>query len=315
MAKCKYHVGDVVRVTVTSIAYKKGYIGTITHVGSMGTWGYENAVYLDGEKRHRWIWDDYVEKIGGVGMFSVGDKVMIKDGVMSGDNSHHWGGDIGYIAEHRHDNNKHEWQLEGGRHCMTSELILMEAARGTLTYDFKAGDTMYCVVNERYEKTFTLGKMYTCKRVIHNIHCQNTIDVLGNDGRINEAFVYRFRKGETMNRYQALKKRIEGLENGLDNEADAILAEINAPYELVISTNAPHSGAAIGIVSCPLRTHSSADYHTTIDYSTTSSKMRAIRDACLWILDHSNIKDSLVGEKATVCIGGKTYKVDVVEEV
>jgi len=90
-------LGDTVRVLYTCKPYLRGYIGIITHLGSMDTWGNESAVYLDGEKLHHWIWDDYVEKIGGVGMFSVGDKVMIKYGVRSEDNSHHWGGDIGYI--------------------------------------------------------------------------------------------------------------------------------------------------------------------------------------------------------------------------
>lgn len=94
-------------------------------------------------------------------------------------------------------------------------------------------------------------------------------------------------KETKMGKYEDLKGRIERLSNGWDKAADDILVEIGLPYEITISHDAP--GGYGKITSIPKQ-----DYQYFRRFSFQEGhceKVAAFRNALMWILDNSDIKN------------------------
>ena len=105
--------------------------------------------------------------------------------------------------------------------------------------------------------------------------------------------------GGSMSKYDELKGRIEALDNGWDKEADDILLELhkvksnnsglvyfNQSWHTIHLEIRPESKGNINIVN--INNVKLVSFY----YNTQCQKMKAFKDALLWLLDHSNIKDT-----------------------
>ncbi len=113
--------------------------------------------------------------------------------------------------------------------------------------------------------------------------------------------------GGTMSKYDELKKRIEGLDgNSSLKEADDILTEIQGQYYLLWGY-ASFLGISTSIIK--------ADVVKRFDWGKNQcEKMDVFRKTLLWLLDHSNIKKTIVGTEQKVEIEGKIYKAKIIKE-
>jgi len=128
--------------------------------------------------------------------------------------------------------------------------------------------------------------------------------------------------GEPMLKYDEIKSKIEALDgNSSLKEADDILQEV---HNSIDSTKLPYLSIDIpirdkvnsGEQKIVIRTN----FHTTqieekFPYKSQCSKLQALKDACMWLLDHCDIKKSIVGEEKKIEIDGKTYKAKILEEL
>jgi len=125
----------------------------------------------------------------------------------------------------------------------------------------------------------------------------------------------------------SLRTRIEALDNGWDKEADDILQEI-------IEDINPHCAFEIGVVyvgdslktgyfriTCkdfPERVGQYMDslpWAKEIRFDDQCSKMKAFKEALLWLLDKSGLEGHKKGDTIKIESEGKTYKVKILEEV
>lgn len=132
-------------------------------------------------------------------------------------------------------------------------------------------------------------------------------------------------KEVSMSKYDELKQRIEGLNNGWTREADDILNEIwfelNCGWQYITFSHnsSGKQGDGKSIYSGTIYIHDGAgkyiykDYTAKFEFHTQCEKNQAFKKALLWLLDHSDIKKDLVGTEQKVEIEGKVYKAKIVE--
>lgn len=121
-------------------------------------------------------------------------------------------------------------------------------------------------------------------------------------------------KEGVVSKYDNLKSRITALNNGWDKEADDIIQEIYTSnkrhYHIVIGID---NDAHIHIVDGDF-SKIGKSVCEPLSYDSQCTKLSAFKQALLWLLDHSDIKKDLVGQKVRAEIEGKIYKVIVLEE-
>lgn len=90
---------------------------------------------------------------------------------------------------------------------------------------------------------------------------------------------------DKVSRYVDLKRRIEGLSNGWDKEADDILQEIGSRLRIQIPCSTDETTWCILIQDVDNKTQQALMYN-----GDSCTKMSAFRKALVWLLDHSEIK-------------------------
>jgi hemerythrin len=129
-------------------------------------------------------------------------------------------------------------------------------------------------------------------------------------------------RGPSMNKYNELKQRIEALDNGWTKEADEILQELTreSKHHFLVEQDMRNAGY---IFLCKYDSGSGVwlDENTEkikpsikFRFCGSCEKMTAFKDALLWLLDHSDIKKSIVGQEVKVEIEYKVYKARIIEE-
>ena len=93
--------------------------------------------------------------------------------------------------------------------------------------------------------------------------------------------------GDTMSKYDELKNRIKALHNGWDKEADDILNEIadknKMHYYINIGTSSKNG-------SIEIQDNTSTKMSDYFNFKSQCEKMKAFKQALMWLLDHSEIK-------------------------
>lgn len=96
----------------------------------------------------------------------------------------------------------------------------------------------------------------------------------------------------TESKYDELKRRIEALDDGWNAEANEILQEINAPYQLIIPTH--DKDGDISILGYKVSSTFSGERRygqaSNFYFDSQCEKMSAFKQALIWLLDHSDIK-------------------------
>ena len=130
--------------------------------------------------------------------------------------------------------------------------------------------------------------------------------------------------GGSMSKYDELKSRINNLNNGWDRDADEIIREVagSSPgrerCSISMTINNYHSdagGATIKAYKDDADEYGDGEMFGYFKWSSRCEKMKAFREALIWLLDHSAIKDNLTGQTVKADIDGKVYKVKVIAEV
>ncbi len=119
----------------------------------------------------------------------------------------------------------------------------------------------------------------------------------------------------TMSKYDELKGRIEGAENGWDSDVDDLLEEIlphlpkrcSPTIQVYMNQCAPSTGGIHIILN--------GEKSYPFLFNSQCEKMDAFRKALLHMLDHSDIKKSLEGTTQKVKIDGKVYEAEIIKEV
>jgi len=126
------------------------------------------------------------------------------------------------------------------------------------------------------------------------------------------------RGGNKMSKYEDLKRRINALDNGWTKTADDIMQEIwKAPsddlqlYWLLIGNEA---NSSIRIIKSPYNDNIEEDKVADFRYKNQCEKLKAFKNALLWLLDHSDISKDLVGQEIKADVEGKTYRVKILRE-
>jgi hypothetical protein len=112
---------------------------------------------------------------------------------------------------------------------------------------------------------------------------------------VGEQSLELIERAEPMSKYEELKARIEGLNNGWTKEADDILQEMNVQYSICIPNKLscglgdiqiyyPEANSLVAPFS--MKRYCIANF----TYSSQCEKNRAFKNALLWLLDHSDIK-------------------------
>ncbi len=118
-----------------------------------------------------------------------------------------------------------------------------------------------------------------------------------------------------MSKYDELKSRIEGVE-GWDKEADDILQEMGKEFTL---ENGISKSAYIEIPTSQIGNIMIFDATKKeikrFYFSSQCEKLSAFKKALMWLLDHSDIKKTIVGTEVKADIEGKTYKVRILEKL
>jgi hypothetical protein len=135
-----------------------------------------------------------------------------------------------------------------------------------------------------------------------------------------QSFWKLFKEANPMSKYDGLKNKIEGLNNGWTKEADDVLDELGESVKSFWEKNHVEEYAPI-ILTIPLtkiggmsveNAENKEFFH--IDYNSQCEKNQAFKKALLWLLDHSDIKKDIVGTEQKVEIEGKVYKAKIIEE-
>lgn len=147
------------------------------------------------------------------------------------------------------------------------------------------------------------------------------IDERGTPYRVQTKFGIMWAKklelisGGDMDKYAELKGRIEAVQ-AWDKEADNILDEIGlvegVHYSIQIATHNTENELFRNVI---LRTGDNGSIETTFPYTSQYSKLSAFKKALMWLLDHSDIKKTLVDTEQKVEIEGKVYKARILSEV
>ncbi len=137
----------------------------------------------------------------------------------------------------------------------------------------------------------------------------NNSEIMGT--HVNPKNYTLIKKGEkTMNQYDSLKQRIEKV-TAWDKECDDILQEIDRDCK----SSKPYSIQIYIANSCTIRIlKSTNDEVTQFNYSSQCEKLEAFKKALMWLLDHSDIKQTIVGTKQQVKIEGKVYEAEIIKE-
>jgi len=162
---------------------------------------------------------------------------------------------------------------------------------------FKVGDKVRCINQIGWEEsTHRNGKPFVVRES----------DLYAVNGPHKEDFI---KIGGTMSQYEDLKARINAL-NGWDKEADDIGAIIrdHLPMCYYISATLYKGSGWVEILDYK------RDLQKSFSFEDQCSKLQAFKDALLWLLDHSDIKKTLVGTKQTVKIEGKIYEAEIIKE-
>lgn len=124
--------------------------------------------------------------------------------------------------------------------------------------------------------------------------------------------------GETMSKYEELKQRINGLNNGWDKDADDIVQEIIANIDAYTvyfkcwQNPSPMDGGMefrLGKSGCY------DDKTKSRTYENQCGKLKVYKTLLLWLLDQSSIKHQIIGQEVKADIEGKIYKVKVLEVI
>jgi hypothetical protein len=126
-------------------------------------------------------------------------------------------------------------------------------------------------------------------------------------------------EGVAMNQYDSLKARIANV-TAWDKEADDILQEIGKGYALAIVCSDTSFPASILIRETKISPRIPNEKFITEDlagfrYNSQCEKLTAFKKALMWLLDHSDIKKTIVGTTQKVEIEGKVYKAEIIKEV
>lgn len=99
-----------------------------------------------------------------------------------------------------------------------------------------------------------------------------------------------------MDKYTELKNRIEALKDGWNKEADDILQEMNLPtanfYFIAIEIRNDHP-----VNGCVRIIDANTEVVSDFEFRGQCEKLKAFKQALLWLLDHSDIKKDEKQEK------------------
>jgi len=133
-----------------------------------------------------------------------------------------------------------------------------------------------------------------------------------------DLYIKLIKKGDAMSKYEDLKRRINALDNGWTKTADDIMQEIwKAPsddlqlYWLLIGNEA---NSSIRIIKSPYNDNIEEDKVADFRYKNQCEKLKAFKNALLWLLDHSSISKNLVGQEIKADVEGRTYRVKILRE-
>lgn len=161
---------------------------------------------------------------------------------------------------------------------------------------FEVGDTVKCIDlhnahwredEGRYKDTVYIPLVRG--NPIEVIEIQNGMLMLDNRRLYNpECFI---RVGGSMSKYNQLKGRIESLNDGWTKECDDILNEISSDpqYDISIPCGNKHPNTSLRYVTI-LNSQNTSKWIETFRYTDQCSKLEAFKQALLWLLDHSDVK-------------------------
>ena len=112
-------------------------------------------------------------------------------------------------------------------------------------------------------------------------------------------------EGRTVSKYDELKERIANV-TAWDKEADDILQEMG-----FFKNNANEIRFFNQQITVWEDGMGSFEY---FNFKSQCEKLEAFKKALMWLLDHSDIKKSIVGEEKRAEIDGKIYKVRILSE-
>ena len=126
-------------------------------------------------------------------------------------------------------------------------------------------------------------------------------------------------KEKTINLYEMLKARIKDLKEWgkeADDIADIIYNSVHkrgnkediGGYFISVPICATHGG--ISVIN-----HNGREEYFNGQYRSQSEKLSALKDALLWLLDHSNIPKIEIGSEVVTHLDNRPYKVRVLEEI
>jgi len=255
-----------------------------------------------------------------VSEFQIGDFVVVTEGYGSFEK-----GAVGWI---NHIGMKGFFGLENAIwirdcHWIPPEYIKLIKKGGTMS-KFQVGDEVEAVENHTAHYDIKKGT----KGIITHMgwqSCYGCSDAiwLNNEqegGRwwLEKQLKLIKRGGNKMSKYEDLKRRINALDNGWTKNADDIMQEIwKAPsddlqlYWLLIGNEA---NSSIRIIKSPYNDNIEEDKVADFRYKNQCEKLKAFKNALLWLLDHSSISKDLVGQEIKADVEGRTYRVKILRE-
>lgn len=176
---------------------------------------------------------------------------------------------------------------------------------------FKVGDKVKNISDK--DTDITIGHFYTLIKDEVNEEIFFKDD--DNDKRHRPKKHYK-KLENTMTKYDELVDRIDNV-TGWDKEADDITTELYKSTKhlgyLQISIPLDYNRTAFHIIKWD--SQGSWKEIATFAFEGQGEKLSAFKQALMWLLEHSSIKEkTLVGKEVKAEIEGKVYKVKIVEE-
>ena len=241
----------------------------------------------------------------------IGDRIMI----IGSSGRDYSIGDTGRIIKQSNMYNGKWWvEFDNGRKRAVRGLHLFKL-------DFKIGDKVKVIkkgISYGSEKYFDKsGTILEIKSISYKPYCALNINGIKTTHEIYLDEIKLLEKLDTISKYGSLVHRILSLNDGWNKEADDILNEIIG-----------ETGNGRSIISIPCL--SRADSGICVEkgnwnlinkdspyfpYKTQCEKNSAFQKALLWILDHANIKEDMVGTTKKIKIEDKVYEAKIVREI
>ena len=173
--------------------------------------------------------------------------------------------------------------------------------------EFKKGDRVKCIERLPSEDELIIGKIYR----VTGVDDLNDWIEFGhdNDPYMSKSFI---KIGGSMSKYDELKERIERI-TGWDKEADDILGKMDTAHVIEFNQDATSGHGHIKVWKRGYKEERKSGEGYFCFFS-QCEKLDTFKEALMFLLDHSDIKKTLVGSEVKADIEGKVYKVKVLSE-